>query len=118
MELSYKLSMRCSKAMSFCGINAELARQVLKASYTIRSTFAHGSHLTNKNMEKYATQFGSTDSLATTIADYLRISICFYIILEMKKNIFVEDLDKAMLGDTTERALEDKFQVLTKYVVI
>jgi len=118
LELSYKLTMRCAKAMSSCGVSGELAKRILKAGYSIRSTFAHGSHLDNKARSKYATQFGSLEALANSLADYLRISICSYIILSLKKEDIMNLLDSAMLSADSQASLESLFAPVHQYIVI
>src|SRR2546422_822861 len=51
-ELSYRLSVRVSKTISFLKRDPFEVRETIKDAYSIRSKFAHGNVLTHKDRRK------------------------------------------------------------------
>jgi len=115
-ELSNKLRMRCSKALSFCGVDPIEVYETLGAGYEIRSTFAHGNHVSKKDQKKYTTKFGNPEKITNRLCNYLRLSICATIILNLKKDSFINSLDYAMLTDSHAQQLRNQFSPLHQYI--
>lgn len=116
LELSYKLRMRCSKALSFCGLDPLEVQETISAGYNIRSTFAHGDHVSTKDLKKYNEKFGNSQNITNRLCNFLRISLCATIILDLKKDSLIKSLDNAMLSDTHTQELRDQFSPLNQYI--
>lgn len=118
MELSYKLAMRCSKTMSLCGLDPLEIKNTIKAGYAIRSTFAHGAHLSKRDIEKFDKQFSGHNNIAIQLCNYLRITICATVICNLKKDSFLDFLDNALLSEVESAALQKNFLYLEQYLVL
>jgi len=117
MELSYKLSIRCAKVMSFCNLDPLEIKRVIKVGYKIRSVFAHGDHLKKKDINKYNDQFGDYQNIGNQLCNYLRVSICVNIILKLKKSPFLEELDNSLLSLSISEKLKKDFLILDQYLL-
>ena len=117
-ELAHKLSMRCAKSMSFCGLAPLEVLKTVKVGYNIRSKFAHGDPINNKDLNKYTTEFSDHREIAVLLCNYLRISICAYTILKLDKDSFLDSLDYAMLTMTDNQKLHDQFSPLQQYLAL
>jgi hypothetical protein len=115
-ELSYKLAMRCSKALANARLDPVTIKKTIKAGYTIRSKFAHGDHLDNSDLKKFDTQFGDYRIIAKRLCDYLSLSICAKIIVGIAKNPFLDLLDSAMLTDADSSKLRELYLPLGQYL--
>jgi Apea-like HEPN len=117
-ELAYKLAMRCAKAMSFLGIDPLIVTKTIKTGYTIRSTFAHGSNLSSGKRSSLTNDFGSLHTIATRLANYLRISICAYIILSLEKTSFINSLDKALVTGGSGSKISIDLASLQQFLIL
>jgi len=115
-EINYKLCQRCAKSMSVLGFNPLQVKDALKAGYTVRSTFAHGDHISKKEMEKYNTS--DDKNIATQLCNYLRLSIIAYIILKLDKEKFIKSLDNSMLIHLDTVELQKQFSTLQQYIAL
>lgn len=107
-ELSYRLGMRISKVLSLLGKNPLEVRAVINDAYGIRSSFAHGGHLTYKAKKKLERKYGEVRKLLLALLDYLRISIIVTILCRMGKEEFVDLIDDALIDSVRHEHLKNK----------
>ena len=101
-ELSHKLAQRVAMILKLCGISAPIkVYKEVKQAYDVRSTYIHGSFLTEN-------QRRDIKSLEYSILNYARIVLSIYIQIWEKfnnKDDFVMKIDNAMLDDTAKQRL-------------
>jgi len=104
-ELVHHLSQRLAKVLSMIGNDAEEVYTRVKRCYNIRSKFVHGEPL-EKDDRQYA-----ADSLRSML-DYARASIV--ILLQVNKDVrkeqFLELIDKSLLSQRSQDELEKVFR--------
>jgi hypothetical protein len=103
-ELVHHLSQRVAKILAMAGSNPEEVYTRMKRCYTIRSKFVHGEPL-EKDDRQYA-----ADSMKT-ILDYARASIVILLQVnkDVKKEQFLELIDKSLLSQHSQDELEKIF---------
>jgi hypothetical protein len=105
-ELSNRLSLRVSKLVSLISNQKPLeVRSMLKDAYEIRSTFAHGGHLSDDKKRRIEKKYDSTKALLTGLINHLRVSIIAAIMSGMKKDALVNLVDNALLDAQEQERL-------------
>lgn len=100
-ELQYRLAIRISKVLGIFSFNPIQVKAAIKDAYSIRSRYAHGGHLNDKEKNKIAVKYqGDIKNLLTQILDYLRISIIIWMTIKQKKDAFIESIDDALIDET------------------
>ena len=115
-ELAYKLAVRISKAMSFLNHNPFAVRDFVYKAYGIRSTFAHGGHLTYKETKKLEKRYGGVEKILQAVLDYLRISILVMILSHQDKEMFIDLIDDALVDRQKSTDLENRLTQLRDFV--
>jgi hypothetical protein len=105
-ELQYRLAIRISKVLGILSFNPIQVKTAIKDAYSIRSSYAHGGHMSDKDRKKIATKYrGDVKNLLHQILDYLRISIIVSMTIKHKKEIFIESIDNALIDETAHQNL-------------
>ena len=104
-ELTYRLSMRTGKLLSYIGYNAEKVRNDIVHAYDIRSTYVHGKILTQKLKNKHEKGVGELNQFSRTIMDYLRASIVV-LLKRPSKNSLVKNIDFCFLNSGAEETVK------------
>jgi hypothetical protein len=101
-ELTHRLSQRAAALLRSAGKPPIKAYQELARAYDIRSTFIHGSAITDD-------QRRSADELCKSVLEYARLSaITFLQITETTdKDSFLSRIDNSLLEDRAKRKLEE-----------
>jgi hypothetical protein len=98
-ELSYRLGLRVAKLVSLLlDQNPLEVRSLLKEAYEIRSTFAHGGHLSENQKRKLERRYGSTRALLLSVLNYLRVLILAVTICGTDKGTFISLVDNALIA--------------------
>ncbi len=109
-ELQYRLGLRISKVLGIVSFTPTEVRAAIKDAYFIRSRYAHGGHLNEKEKKKFATKYhGDIKNLLIQILDYLRISIIIWMTVKQKKDAFIESIDEALIDEIANKNLIDNF---------
>lgn len=104
-ELVHHLSQRAAKILGMTGNNPEEVYTRVKRCYTIRSKFVHGEPL-ERDERQYA-----AESVATML-NYARASIVVLLQVgkDIKKEQFLELIDKSLLSRRSQEELEEVFK--------
>jgi hypothetical protein len=111
-ELKYRMSLRVSTVLRHYAFDPQVACKVLKCAYDIRSKYAHGRQLSEKEKAEYkpcgSTHKMSAEKIASNVLEYSRISILTYLAVAHSTNVakkgFVDRIDRAIVsarGDET-----------------
>lgn len=112
-ELQYRLAIRISKVLGILSFNPIQVKMAIKDAYSIRSSYAHGGHLSNKERTKIATKYkGDIKNLLRLILDYLRVSIIISMAIPKKKENFIEIIDNALIDETANQNLNSTLKPL------
>jgi Apea-like HEPN len=114
-ELSFKLTLRISKALSCLGKNPLEVRRFVKEAYAIRSSFAHGSPLLPKQQKKLD-DLGGAKLFLLTMVDYLRILLLASMICKLNKTKLIELIDDSFLDAQKEIELKKLFSAALPYI--
>lgn len=116
-ELTYKLSMRLAKTMSCLGADTSNVVETAKDAYRVRSVYVHGGQLSYKQRQKYERKHGSLDQLLHQCTDWLRMILVSYLVCNLDKEQFLDQLDEGMISvkghDTIESRLTAASSVLS-----
>lgn len=105
-ELQYRLAIRISKVLGILSFNPIQVKGAIKDAYSIRSSYAHGGHLSPKERHKIATKYnGDIKNLLHLILDFLRISIIVSMTIHQKKETFIESIDNALIDENANQNL-------------
>lgn len=106
-ELVHHLSQRVARILGMTGSNPEEVYTRVKRCYTIRSKFVHGEPL-ERDERQYATES------VKAMLDYARTSIVILLQTnkDIKKEQFLELIDKSLLTKHSEEELEKQFRQL------
>jgi hypothetical protein len=115
-ELSYRLGARIAKLLSFVGQRSLEVRQRIRDAYKIRSTFAHGGHLSHKEKAKIERHYGSLPGFTQPLFNYLRIVIVLMIALNSEKEQIIDWLDDALIDAARHESLRAKLEPLASLV--
>lgn len=107
-ELSYRLGLRIAKIFSLAGDDGKKIREILKDAYKIRSTFAHGRHLTPKERRRYEMKHGELRVFLCAILDYLRKLIILLMVIQKGKDDLIFLVDDALIDKAAEAQLNTK----------
>lgn len=107
-ELAYRLQLRACKMLSKLGFKIEEARKHLKEGYSIRNSYVHGGHLSDKEKKKLETRGITVNDLANNLLNYLRLSVLHLIISKQTKKEFLSLLESGLL----DRNSDDKLHAL------
>ena len=103
-EISYKLSMRCSKLASWIGIEPNQAFRKLKKAYGLRSDYSHGKSY-NQNQSKEAAE------LIEPICNLLRISILLFAVFEKQgtsRDSLLSKIDSTLITPYEDKVTREK----------
>ncbi len=106
MELSFKLSTRVSKLLSFIGYDSLKAKKVLSLAYEVRSAFSHGGHLNSKLKTKIESRHSNIDAFLLEIIDYLRVSLIIFTNCTLKKDDLIKIIDESLIDDRKAKELK------------
>lgn len=115
-ELSYRLGLRIAKMLSCFGFDAKQVREAIKDAYSIRSTFAHGGHLSPKERRKFETKYGSLDDLLRTILDYIRMILVSMVIVQKNKEELIYLIDDAFIDKDANTQLTNTLSSVKEIV--
>jgi hypothetical protein len=105
-ELSYRLGARASKLLGLMDKPPLHVRTLINDAYRIRSTFAHGGHLTYKLKKKLEAKYGETKQLLLLLLDYLRILIVTMILCHTDKRELIDLIDDALIDEQKQQQLK------------
>lgn len=122
-ELTYKLSKRISKIMSFLGHDSIKISKTIKEAYDIRSTFVHGGHLDSEEVIKKEKRLKKLNIMedhenlgdfTKNITELLRILINLTIPLrngekddkDKLKEKFIDRIDNSLIDKNEESKLQ------------
>jgi hypothetical protein len=106
-ELVFRLGVRLGKLLGLVGYNSLEVRQRLNDAYNVRSAFAHGSQLSDRETKSLDSKYGSVESLLLSNLDYLRLSLVAAILLRKNgdEENLIRLLDDALISEERQREL-------------
>jgi hypothetical protein len=116
-ELAFRLSYRAAKLLGVVGYSALTVKRYFAKAYWIRSVYAHGGFITEKERQKIERDFAKVDTFAFTIIDYLRalFIICTQIpddktgLLSLIDDGFIDKSASSELGKKLSKAKKTFF---------
>jgi len=113
-ELERRLAQRVAKFLSVFKYKPLDVYSAIKDSYSIRSSYVHGSQLGRKKLRTLNNKYGGTEELAHEIMEYLRFSLIAFLELNesVKKERFLKIIDDSMLD---QKAFEELKGMVKKY---
>jgi len=114
-ELTFKLTVRVCRVLSFLNVDPIRAKEIISKSYDARSAFAHGGHLSDKNMKKME-KYGGANKVLLQVLDYLRIGIICLLTSGIKKDTFIDLVDKALISEEKSNELKLKLLPVRKFI--
>jgi hypothetical protein len=92
-------------------------------AYSVRSAFAHGNQLSDKERASLNSKYGNIEDLLLAILDYLRLSLVTTIFFRgnQSKEDLIHLLDDALISKSHQKELESivlPVQDLTKSIAI
>jgi hypothetical protein len=101
-ELEHRLSQRLAKLLGFCNFNKLEVYNTLMRSYGIRSSFVHGSPISQDRINE-------ARKLLEKVLEYDRLSILIFLQLknEKKKDALLSLIDNSLLEEKSNSKLEN-----------
>jgi len=115
-EIRYSLSLRVSKLLSYFGFEPLVVKTFVGQAYDIRSSFAHGGHLTSKHKNQLKENFGGEYNFTVTILNYLRVSLFIYIATKIEKSVLLKAIDDALLDVTAAESLATQLEPAEEFL--
>lgn len=106
-ELVYRLSLRVSKLLNSLGYNLHKVKEIITKSYRVRSHFVHGGLISRNKKRKLASKYGNLKNILQQLLNYLRTSIIIMILVDRRKDEFIDLIDKALIDKQKEKILND-----------
>lgn len=106
IELSFKLSTRISKILSFLGYDPLETKRALTLAYSVRSKFSHGGHLEPKLKRSIEGKYGTVDNFKLTLIDYLRVSFIVMTNSNLNKKELIDLIDDSLVENIKAKELK------------
>jgi hypothetical protein len=113
-EIGRFLALRTSKFLGLAGLNPRRIKNMLSDAYGVRSSFVHGSRLSDKVKKKLEKKYGSLNEFLNEILDCLRCSIVLVLFLGKEKKELTRCIDEAMLDHEEEAKLQRALKRITR----
>lgn len=106
MELSFRLSCRSAKLLGLVGFDPLKVKRYLGMAYTIRSNYAHGGFIDQKERTKIENKFEPLDNFALNIVNYLRALFLISTQIQLSKKELLQLLDDSFVDNASTAKLE------------
>jgi len=116
-EIKFKLSLRISKLLAFFGFAPLIVKSFVSKAYDIRSSFAHGGHLSINDKNKLEANFQGADTFTTTILSYLRVCIVINIATGIKKKDLMLAIDDSLLDIQASQKLANRLEPANQFLI-
>ena len=104
-ELAYRLRTSVSKVLSLFGHEAIKVKRIIKDAYGIKGSFVRGDLLSAKRRRKLENHYGDLEVLASSVLDYLRLSILICLQGTWKKQSFIQAIEDSLVDSEQSRRL-------------
>jgi hypothetical protein len=94
-----------------------VVRTHLNKAYGIRSKFAHGGYLADKDKAKFNADFGNIDNYALLIINYLRVIIIITIASGINKDVLINLIDDSLIDDSRAQELKNKLEGIKQFIL-
>ena len=108
MELSFRLSCRSAKLLSLVGFDPLKVKRNLGMAYAIRSNYAHGGFIDQKERKKIETKFEPLDNFALNIVNYLLALFLISTQIQLSKKELLQLLDDSLVDQPASAQLEKR----------
>jgi len=112
IEIKFRVGYRAAKLLRFCGLNALDQRALLSNAYDVRSKYAHGDFLAERDINKYVRLFGSLDQFAYLVVDCLRKLFIICSQISLGKDELLGQLDDAMIAPESSEKINQLIKPL------
>ena len=106
-ELSFRLRTYVAKVLGLLGHDAIAVKEVVKRAYSIRSTYVHGSKLSNKDEKSLVQQHSNLSKFTELVLDYLRMIIIVALVIEKTKGAYIPLIDDALVSESKRNELTE-----------
>jgi len=105
-EVNYRMRLLVTKVLSNLGENATNAFNALGHAYGIRSKFAHGDRVSQKDRAKIAEAFGDEKKFEILVLNFLRLAQVAVLVSAKSKKDLIELIDLSLLDVDADRELK------------
>ena len=117
-ELSFRMQSRTARLLSiFNNLKAIDIRTSMAEAYSIRSKYAHGGYLEEKDKKRLKAKFQDLDQFVIKITDYLRLLLLITITCHLEKPKLIRLIDDALIDDASLSALRESVQVAKQVII-
>lgn len=115
-EVTFKLQMRIAKVISFFNEEPAKVKMLVKDGYSIRSKYAHGSLLSEKDIRKLEVKHESLQKIYEAMVHYLRIAILISACSQVSKDKLIDLIDTALIDKLKETELRKFLAYAAKFI--
>lgn len=113
-ELNQRLSLRTAKLLSLFSSDPITIRRVVKGAYEVRSTYLHGSRLTEEEKERLLKHYdGNLNNLLKIVLEYLRKSLIIFMKTGMSKESIISLLEDSLISKESDDKLKQKLESIS-----